>query len=288
VLANSKGETLYRWIGYEKSYFLTSINTGLSDLTTIKQKMNRFSATPDENTANILASYYDSKGEYKNAATYYTKASTLNTDNTKDYSYKIFQAHYYGKRKDLFTLDEIKVAANNALESNQTMNEQKIRVVYIMGNFIKDNKDDADLVNYLKQVDEYLEGADEQKIKRMKGQINILQTLYVNNNMDKAVQLKKATLPDGWDEEVKQINGFSWWCFKHGINLEEAENFARKGTELAEPGNEKAMILDTLAEIINLRGNSKEAVEVIKLAMKEAPENEYYTKQLERFNGLVK
>ena len=95
VLTNSKGETLYRWIGYEKSYFLTSLNTGLNDLTTIEQKMNRFNETPDENTANILASYFDSKGEYKDAANYYTKASKLNSDKKKDYYYKIFQAHYW-------------------------------------------------------------------------------------------------------------------------------------------------------------------------------------------------
>lgn len=249
--------------------------------------MARFNETPDESTANILASYYDSKGEYKDAASYYTKAGKLSPDKTKDYSYRIFQAHYYGMRKKMFTLDEIKVAANEALNSAFITGEEKTRVVYIMSNFIKDNKEDADLVNYLKQADEYLEGADEQNVKRLKSQIDILQTLYVVKNLEKAVELKKSSLPEGWDEEAKQLNGFSWWCFEHGINLEEAQTLARKGVELAEPGSEKATILDTLAEIVNLKGDPKGAVEVIKLAMKEAPENEYYTKQLERFNGLV-
>lgn len=288
MLTNSEGETLYRWIGYEKSYFLTSLNTGLGDLTTVEQKMARFKETPDESTANILASYYDSKGEYKDAASYYNKAGKLSTDKTEDYSYRIFQAHYYGMRKEMFTLDEIKLAANDALNSAFVSAEEMTRVVYIMSNFIKDNKEDADLVIYLKQADEYLKGADEQSIKRLKSQINILQTLYVSKNVDKAVELKKASLTEGWDEEVKQLNSFSWWCFEHGINLEEAQNLARKGAELAEPGSEKATILDTLAEIVNLKGDPEGAVEVIKLAMKEAPENEYYAKQLERFNSLVK
>ena len=62
---------------------------------------------------------------------------------------------------------------------------------------------------------------------------------------------------------------------------------ARRGVELAEAGKMKANILDTLAEICNLSGNCGDAVEYMRLAVAEAPENEYFQKQLERFETLL-
>jgi hypothetical protein len=94
-------------------------------------------------------------------------------------------------------------------------------------------------------------------------------------------------MPEGWDENAGDLNTFSWWCFEHKINLDEAEKLARMGAELAEPGGEKAMILDTLAEIVNLKGKPKEAVKVTKLAIKESPGRKFYQEQLTRFEKLA-
>ena len=100
--------------------------------------------------------------------------------------------------------------------------------------------------------------------------------------------MKKASLTDGWDEDASELNGFSWWCFEHKINLDEAERLARKGAELAEPGSEKAMILDTVAEIVNLKGNTENAIAITKLAIQESPQRKYYQDQLKRFEKLIK
>ena len=43
------------------------------------------------------------------------------------------------------------------------------------------------------------------------------------------------------------------------------------------------MILDTAAEICNARGNCDDAVELIQQAIADAPESEFYQKQLKRF-----
>ena len=43
------------------------------------------------------------------------------------------------------------------------------------------------------------------------------------------------------------------------------------------------MILDTLAEICNERGNPREAVALIEQAMEQQPESDYYPQQLARF-----
>ena len=57
--------------------------------------------------------------------------------------------------------------------------------------------------------------------------------------------------------------------------------------ELSPPGSDRASILDTLAEICNARGNCPAAVEWIRQAVDEAPEREYFQKQLERFEALL-
>jgi len=79
------------------------------------------------------------------------------------------------------------------------------------------------------------------------------------------------------------LNSFAWWCFENKINLQEAAELGRRGVKLAEPGRGKAMIIDTVAEIENLRGNPREAVKLMEQAVKEDPASDQWKKQLERF-----
>ncbi len=278
---------MHRWIGYEKASFLESLGAGLSDPTSIEDKISRFKTAPDAITAEALASYYDSKAEYLDAISYYKKAAELNHDLGKDYTNEIFQAYYYGHRREQFSIDELKVAANDALASKSVDAEERGWIYYYMSNMITKNNDDADLVGFIKNGQEYFSKLGNENLKRQKEAISILHTIYLDKNPDKAVELKKAGLAEGWDENAKEINSFSWWCFEHKINLDEAEKVARKGVELAEPGGEKAMILDTVAEIANFKGNPKEAVEITKLAIQESPERKFYQDQLKRFEKLV-
>ena len=259
----------------------------MADPTTIEDKIARFKNKPDASTAEALASYYDSKGEYSDAVTYFKNAVELNDDSSKDYAYEIFQAYYYGNRREQFSIGEIKNAANDALSSNNVNTEEKSRIYYYMSNLITKNEDDRDLLGFLKNGQEYFTKLTDENIKRQKDNINILHTIYLDKDPAKAIDLKKAGMSEGWDENAKDINSFSWWCFEHKINLDEAEKLARTGVELAEPGGEKAMILDTVAEIVNLKGNPKEAVEITKSAIKESPERKLYKDQLKRFEKLA-
>lgn len=286
ALVNAETQTLHRWIGYEKDFFLEVLEAGLTDPTTIEEKVERFKTTPDAATAEALASYHDSKAEYADAISYYKKAAELNNF-SKDYANEIFQAYYYGIRRDKFTLDELKAAAHTALNSETVDSEEKGWIFYYMSNMITRKNDDPDLIGYIKDGQDYLAGLDDDNFKRQKQTINILYTIYLDKDPDKAVELKKTSMSEGWDENVKDINSFSWWCFEHKINLDEAEKLARIGVELAEPGGEKAMILDTVAEIVNYKGKPKEAVELTQLAIKESPERKFYQEQLARFEKLA-
>ena len=81
-------------------------------------------------------------------------------------------------------------------------------------------------------------------------------------------------------------NSFAWLCFENRVNLEDAELLARRGAELAAPGKERAMILDTAAEICNARGNCDDAVELMRQALAEHPDSEHYATQLTRFEDI--
>jgi tetratricopeptide (TPR) repeat protein len=109
------------------------------------------------------------------------------------------------------------------------------------------------------------------------------QALHVLRDPERAVALKREAMPAGWRESASDLNGFAWWCFEGRVNLPEAEECARRGVELAAAGKEKAMILDTLAEIVSARGNPQEAVSLIQQAIDQAPDDRYYPRQLERF-----
>ena len=71
------------------------------------------------------------------------------------------------------------------------------------------------------------------------------------------------------------------------INLKEAEKMARKGVELTSPGRDKANVLDTLAEICNLSGECGDAVDYIRMAVAEDPDNEYFREQLIRIEKIL-
>lgn len=102
-----------------------------------------------------------------------------------------------------------------------------------------------------------------------------------------AFEHRKASLPAGWREDAEQLNTLAWWCFEHGTALEEAEILARRGVELAAPGDSRARVLDTLGEIRRLRGDVREALELMRAALRENPDDPYHREQLERFEELA-
>jgi hypothetical protein len=111
--------------------------------------------------------------------------------------------------------------------------------------------------------------------------------MIVLGDPKKAVTYKKASMKEGWMKDPNQLNGFAWWCFENKLNLEGAYTLGKKGAELAEPGPDRAMILDTVAEICNAMDDCHQALKIIREAIKEDPNREYYKKQEKRFQELL-
>ncbi len=211
----------------------------------------------------------------------------MNDENLVDYAFEIFKNTAYGARTDMFTFDEVLQTAEAVLNFKNQDVWSTISVARTLSRLGRQKKQTDQIEKYLKAGLDASADSQDEDIKRAHKLIMVDYSLYVTGDTSRAVANKRETMPNGWEKDAGQLNSFAWWCFENKVNLEEAERLARQGVELAEPGKQKAMILDTLAEICNARGNTQEAIRLIKLAITEAPADEYYIKQLERFQKTL-
>jgi thiol-disulfide isomerase/thioredoxin len=283
VLLNEDGKTIRQWVGYEKQHFLKNITTGVADQTTIEARMQRFEKAPSSEDALTLATYHAAREETQKSFQFYEKAADLNEDPAVDYSGEIFMVAYDGYRNGEVTVQQMVKAGDRVLAWKDHSTADAIHVARYMTAVGRKEKDPDMMVPFLQAAISESENVSDETITKMRKSLMIDYKLFVDKDVDGAIELRKARLPEGWQQNTNALNSFAWWCFENNVNLEEAETLARNGAELAESGESKAMILDTLAEICNLRGSCKDAVLYIELAIENDPDRQYYKEQLARF-----
>ena len=289
LLVNAKGEPIDRWLGYSNPEgWTTTFTTAMADPTTIKEKEARFAATPTAKDAALLARIKSASRDYQGALTHYEKARTLDPQGP-DYAYSIFdqKSELYLGEKGGMTLAAVEQSAKAAAESKSTTLEEQIWLAEAMEVVAHKAGDPKIMVPYVSAAVKATEGPAGEPYKDARKNILVANALYVEGNKEKALELKRQSMSEGWMESAGKLNAFAWWCFENNVNLPEAEELARKGVALAKPGKEKAQVLDTVAEICNARGDCKDAVELTEQAIKEDPKNDYYAKQLARFQKNV-
>jgi len=283
ILANSEGKQIDIWLGYSKSQFINTISQATKDLSTIDEKQARFEIKPDLTSALTLARFHSAKEDYKEAVAYYMHAQTFAKEPSADFTYDIFDNAYDGMFKELFTYDEASRAADAALVSKANDPELKIWIARRMATSASDRGHADDVARYLQSGLDLTSSSDGPDMKRTRAQLMVDFSLLVKHDTATAVEYKKTAMPESWTEDPNQLNEFAWWCFEHKVNLPEAERLSRKSIELAKPGREKANNIDTLAEILNARGKTQEALEFSKKAATEDPSNKYFQEQVARF-----
>jgi tetratricopeptide (TPR) repeat protein len=287
VLTDSETRVIDIWSGYEKEDFIKTLSEATSDLSTIGEKTSRFQSSPTVKDAVSLGRYNSAVGEYKRAVEYYQQAQKLNDIASINYTCEIFKNIANGAGKDVFTFDEALQSADEVLTSKNLNTRNTILVARTISRLARLKEKTDQIEKYLKAGLNASADSQDEDIKRAHNLIMVDYSLYVTGDTAGAVENKRETMPVGWEEDSDQLNSFAWWCFENNVNLEEAEELSRKGVELAEPGKQKAMILDTLAEICNARGNTEEAIRLTKLAIAETPDDEYYVQQLDRFQKIL-
>jgi thiol-disulfide isomerase/thioredoxin len=291
ILANSSGETMDRWMGFKKKggedKFVQTMNEAFDDPTTIAEKLERFREGPTEQDARKLGDLRQYEGYPAEAVAYYRRAMELNPSSETDYELRIFGATARGWWSKLYSVEQVREQADAVFASSEPTPKGMFEVLNTMKKVghKTDNREIA--FPYLKATIERTEGIEDEKLAHKRSYHLADYALHIEKNEKKAIEARRASLPEDWMNQANQLNNFAWWCFENNLNLDEAETLARRGVELAEAGTEKANVLDTLAEICNVKKDCSHAVEYIRLAIAEDPENEYFQKQLHRFEEIL-
>jgi tetratricopeptide (TPR) repeat protein len=276
---NSGGGSVDRWMGYSTpAEFIETLHSGISDPTTIEEKKARHASSPTLAGAVKLAVISESTGEYTDAVRYYENAGELNPDTTATYAFEIFQCTAGGLREKLFTVDDVKKAAEVVLADGGPPN-RLVELAMWMQSVAGQERQPEIMIPYVTAAIEASSGSEDPGLTNMRNQLVVVHALHAGHDAEKA----KAHMPEGWMDDPSALNQFAWTCFEARFNLEEAERLARLGAEIAADSSLKAGILDTVAELCNLREDCGEAVALIQQAVALDPDNEYYRKQLGRF-----
>jgi tetratricopeptide (TPR) repeat protein len=286
VLANAEGAVLDTWTGYGKEHFLETCGLAVADPTTIQEKRARFEYAATPKDAKTLARFHGTRGEYAEAIALVDRAVVLEPTAANRFDKFYFTMRAHTKSSDEFPLEQVTAAAQAVVASSDADPSTLVQLADMMGYVGRNAEQPRLVVPYLEPALKATEGTEDPGLASSRQGLEIEYALLVLDDKDKALELKLASMPEGWKDDASGLNSFAWWCYENRLNLEEAEALARRGVDLAAPGKERAMILDTTAEICNARGNCDDAVELVRQALEEHPDNEYYAKQLKRFEEI--
>lgn len=295
ALMNPKGELINVWTGYgAPKGFIDRLDMALADPILMTARRARYADQPTERDADVLAGFHAARDEYVEAVDLLRVAIRLAPDGHTAYRHRIFTNTAFGhllgvvgEGDTLFTKREVQRAADELLADPEAQNETVMNVAQLMRLVAGQTSDPSLMIPYIRAAVEATDGTTDPGLRAGRESLLIDYALHVSGDAERAIELKRAQMGDGWMEDPSALNRFAWWCFENGINLDEAETLARTGVTLAEPGPPRARILDTLAEICQARGKLEEAVEFIRQAVTEAPEVANYGTKLARLEALT-
>lgn len=286
LMTNAKGEVTDGWIGYPgPEKWASYVTAGNTDRRTIAEKKSAYEKAADKSLACALANHAATGYKFADSVKYLRKARELDPANANDYTSEILTNMYYGSRGGSFTLEEVEDEGLAILGNSDSSPDTKVDLARLVKTLASNGGEPEKAIPYIKAALTASEGIEDLAEARMGLEID--EALLITKDLDKAVDLKRKSMREGWLENSGQLNEFAWWCFENNVNLDEAEDLALKGAELAATDGERANILDTAAEICNARGNCDEAIARIKQAIELDPDKQYLKDQLARFEKVL-
>jgi tetratricopeptide (TPR) repeat protein len=284
ILMNSSGEIIKRWTGYSTATaFVGKLESSLSDLASIDERLARFKALPTLQDAVGLAKYYSDIGENLQAIEFYKKASDLGESTNADFTYQIFMNTANASWSELLPFEAVLPTADAVLSADRKDMNNIVKVSQIMARLARKLGRTGEIAKYLQAGIDATANSQDPRIRESHNLAQADYALYVDGDEARAVSIRKTGLGAGWEDNRDNFYAFAKWCLDRRINLEEAELYARKTINMVYPGKIRAKVLNTAAEICNARGKTAEAIELINQAIEQEPENEFYPEQLKRF-----
>lgn len=288
LMIDAEGEVIDRWAGYGgPDHFRQYYDPALADPRPLHVKREAFEKEPTAELAIRFGEIEMGAGRSDEAIAYFRQAQEL--DPSSDQSGNILMANFMKVRRTGTpeSFQTFTAAAQALIDDEDTATGTIATAAQMVGALAGRFGEPELELTFLKAALDAIERDPADVDPSQITAIKIAGHLKVTGDVDKAVAAKKASLDEGWEDDADALNGFAWWCFENEVNLEEAQALAMKGVELARPGTQKAMILDTLAEICNARGDCGEALAFIEQAIEEAPDERHYLEQRTRFSAAL-
>ncbi len=279
AMVDHEGEVTDRWAGYPGvEGFREIVDGALSDRRTIAAKKQAFADQPTVALAHGLGRHSESIFASQDAVRYYRQAMALDPAGADELRGKVFLAMYYGVREGEFAADEVVAQGRELLEADQVSVDRALTVAGVAGRIAGPEQYRPILERALAVT----EGAEGEAATARRG-LEIDGMLLLDGDPERALALKRETLPGDWRDDPAQLNRFAWWCFENEVNLEQAQELALRGAGLASTDGDRANILDTAASIAFARGQVEQAIELQTRAVELAPDNTGLQETLEMF-----
>ncbi|CAM2005054.1 thioredoxin family protein [Acanthopleuribacter pedis] len=289
IVLNHDLKVVNRFSGYSPDYFIEKLEESLGDTRTLAERLADFEKNPDSATAYSLGTFLTAELKYDKALEYFDYVAKNPVAEIKDVKFQIFRIKWkqHKENPEAYKVEDIHQAGLAAVQENP-------EIVPTVGQFMmhsaKVAKNKGIFKHHLKATIDFF--THEQGIDISKDPKYVAlwadAALFLDENKAEAAKRYASALPENWREDADQLNRYAWWSFENEVNLDEARDLAAKGVSLAKTGTQKAMILDTQAEIEHLLGNTATAVNLMEKAVKEHPGREFYEKQLKRFREALK
>jgi len=287
VVLDKTGQPIHRTMGFSDGAIWGAWLEGIkADPVALTERQARHAATPNFRDAFALGQDALSNKRCAEARRYFEQALALDPQAAieQNVHMQIVRAVYQGLDTGETTLEQAGDATAQLLQSPDAKPAHILEACErLLG--IVDKLGPETVAPYLEMAYPRLASLDDERLKERHQAFLIDYALYVENDPEKAVAAKRASLPNGWESDADQLNEMAWWCFERRVNLEEAEALARRGVELAPDNTARANLLDTLAEIVYLRGDAAQAAELIRQAVQANSTSQYLQNQLKRFTS---
>lgn len=289
LILNSDAEALYTWIGWPGSEtWVEQMHVAKRDPVTIEERRTRFGSEPVFTDAYALGTIEYARRNTRVAHDYLREA--MNLDETaarlKDVPILLFNTAYRGVGNGDFTPEECAAVAEEIMGDERVKTEDALQITARLVR-AADDIGEEQVVRFLQMAHPIVEADDSEELRMRRHVFFADYAMIVEKDAAGAVKFKRLTMPEGWMDDTRHLNSFAWWCFENEVNLEEAEELSRRSIEIAEDAGQKANCLDTLAEIVNLRGDTAAALDLIKQGLELDPDNEYLRKQRLRFEEAM-
>ena len=283
------GEDIAGWVGYgDPESWVAKVREVRADPVTRSQREARFAATPAVGDALALGELDYGKSDYAAAAAYFGRA--LEIDRAEAVAggalMQRFRALFRAARVEKASPEQVLAAFDALCDEPGADPDHLFEAGYRLAGVVED----AGVENVgprLTRLMDLTASVDDPDLAGSRRDLEIAHALIVLQDKNKAFDLKLAGQPEGWLDDPSALNEMAWWCVEQTTHLVEAESWARGGVELADGDGMRANILDTLAEVQNLRGFPAAGLATLRRALALSPDNEYLQGQVAKFERLL-